>query len=108
MSGQEQSSLIGWVLAGFTTITTALSSALSLLYRNQIKDYERERAFLLDERQSLKTEVAKIASEVDNCQREHYETKVQFAKVEERLRLLELKGCMTPLPGMPLKPEKDT
>jgi len=92
-------SIIGWVLAGVGAIMATLSGALSWIYKKQIADYERNEADLreqaIKERTKLELKIENIESKLNHCETEHTQAKIELAKINERLRLLEKRGCLT-------------
>jgi len=100
----ENSSFLGWVLAGVATIIASLTTALTWMYKKQVSDYEKdkdilraiaekEKEELLKEKTRLEAKIEKLEEKVDACQEEHYQAKIELAKINERLRLLEAKSC---------------
>jgi peptidoglycan hydrolase CwlO-like protein len=103
---QDSTSFLGWVLAGVSGIIATLAGALATVYRNQIKDYERERMRLEQEKAELQKltdaqklhfeqKIDKMFEEVRACHEEHSVTREKFARIDERLKLLEAKGCLS-------------
>ena len=86
MSG-DQSSLFAWVLAGVTTVIGALTTALSVLYKSRVAAYEKAEI-------KLDTRVEMLEQKLDKCEEEHTNAKIEVARINERLRLLEAKGCL--------------
>ena len=103
---QDSTSFLGWVLAGVSGIIATLAGAISFMYRSQIKDNERERMRLEQEKSELQKfsdaqkihfedKLDKMFQEVKACHEEHAITREKFARIDERLRLLETKGCLS-------------
>lgn len=103
----------GWVLAGVGAVITALSSAVSFLYRREsiVKDREladeKARSAALEailsqkekewkeesqqKRLEWKEEVDHLRAAVADCQRDREEIRVELAKVSVRVQMLESK-----------------
>ena len=86
MSG-DQSNLTSWVLAGVASVIAALTSALSFLYKSRVAAYEKAEV-------KLDARVEMLEQKLDKCEAEHTNAKVEVARINERLRLLEAKGCL--------------
>jgi cell division protein FtsL len=82
----NDSSLLGWVLAGVATIVASLTTALSWIYRHQISSYENAA-------NKLETRVESLEAKLDKCHEEHVAAKLELGKLSERTRLLEARGC---------------
>jgi hypothetical protein len=80
--GADQS-FFGWVLSGVGLIIAALSSVVAGLYRAQVKAYE-------DRIKSLECELNLLTEMVTKCHKEHETTRIELAKMEERLKYLEV------------------
>jgi hypothetical protein len=75
-------SFFGWVLGGVGLIIATLSSVVAGLYRTQVKAYE-------DRIKSLEGEVLSLVEKVTKCHQEHEITRIELAKMETRLNILE-------------------
>jgi outer membrane murein-binding lipoprotein Lpp len=69
------------------------------MYKKQISDYERNEKNLRDEAVKEKTrlelKIEHLEEKVNSCESEHTAAKIELAKINERLRLLEQKGCLS-------------
>lgn len=83
----DQSSLMSWVLTGVAAVIAALTSALSFLYKSRVSAYEKAEV-------KLDTRVEMLEQKLDKCEAEHTSAKIEVARINERLRLLEAKGCL--------------
>lgn len=80
----ENSTMLAWVLAGVATVIGTLSAAVAKLYHTQVKGYvERE--------VTLTTKVANLEEKISHCEAEHTAAKIELAKLETRLSLVENK-----------------
>jgi hypothetical protein len=75
-------SFSGWIMGGIGLIIATLSSVVAGLYRTQVKAYE-------DRIKSLEGEVITLVQKVTKCHEEHETTRIEMAKMETRLNILE-------------------
>jgi hypothetical protein len=84
---------MGWVFAGVGAIMATLSGALSWMYKKQIADYERNemelRELAIKEKLKLELKIENIESKLSHCEAEHTAARIELAKINERLLLIE-------------------
>ncbi|MBX3422211.1 MAG: hypothetical protein KF752_11710 [Pirellulaceae bacterium] len=85
----HDNSFMNWVLGGIAAIVLALSSVIAGLYRVQVKTYEDRIKDLEGEVVSLRGNAVTLTENVSQCHREHETTRIQLARMEERLKALE-------------------
>lgn len=78
----EPSSWSSWVLAGVASVIATLSSAVAYLFRGQVKIYEERIGH-------LEGDVCKLGEASEKCQEEHTLTKIELARMGERVAMLE-------------------
>lgn len=77
-------SISAWVLAGVSTVVATLTSAVAFLFRANNKLYETRIG-------QLEGEVCVLKDASEKCQQEHTATKIELAKMNERVEQLETK-----------------
>jgi hypothetical protein len=102
-------SLLGWVLAGVSAMIATLTGGLSWMYKKQVADYEKNEELLRNEAERYRLEVVaerarlevkleKMEEKVNDCQTTHMQGEIELARINERLRLLELYQLKHPFP----------
>lgn len=79
---EAESSWTAWIIGGVSSVIATLSSAVAYLFRGQVKIYE-ERIV------QLEGDVCKLGEASEKCQKEHTETKIALATMNERVAMLE-------------------
>lgn len=86
MPVEDESSLVGWMLAGVAAVISTLTTGVAHLYRKQVTSYEADIKEHKEEIQALK-------ELVHDCEVDRTEIKKQNAVMEERLAWVEKQVC---------------
>lgn len=89
----EPTGMIGWILAGLTTVVSTLAGLVAMFYKQQIADYKLNEARMetqyAAESSYLKAKIAELEKRADECESDREELRIKHAVLEERVTELE-------------------
>lgn len=85
----DETSYIGWILTGVSTVIATLAAIVAQFYKRQIGDYDKRETLLTVRIATLENDYKASREEIKDCHKQREEIRVELAAVKTRLEIVE-------------------